>query len=50
VTALSCLAIGFAFVVAVGLLVFAGVILGWILPALIERARRGKSDPPPNNS
>jgi hypothetical protein len=50
VTALSCLAIGFAFVVAVGLLVFAGVILGWILPALIERARRGKDVPPPNNS
>jgi len=50
VTVLSCLAIGLAFIVAVGLLVFAGVMLGWVLPALIERSRRAKGAPPPNNS
>jgi hypothetical protein len=50
VTALSCLAIGFAFLVAVCLLVFAGVMLGWVLPALIERARRERGARPPNNS
>jgi hypothetical protein len=48
VTALSCLAIGVAFLVAVGLLVFAGVILGWVLPALIERARERRRGGPPN--
>lgn len=50
VTALSCLAIGLAFVLAVALLVFAGVMLGWVIPALIERARRQRDAPPPNNS
>ena len=39
-TILSCLAIGIAFAVAVGLLVLAGVLLGWALPAAIERSRR----------
>jgi hypothetical protein len=48
VTALSCLAIGIAFLVAVGLLVFAGVMLGWVLPALIERARERRRGRPPN--
>jgi hypothetical protein len=47
-TALSCLAIGVAFLVAVGLLVFAGVMLGWVLPALIERARERRRGVPPN--
>ncbi len=47
-TALSCLAIGVAFLVAVGLLVFAGVMLGWVLPALIERARERRRGRPPN--
>ena len=42
----SCLAIGVAFVVAVGLLVLAGVLLGWILPELIERARHRRGAPP----
>jgi hypothetical protein len=36
---LSCLAIGLAFLVAVGLLVFAGVLLGWCVPAAVARAR-----------
>src|SRR5512141_1041127 len=31
VTAVSCLALGVAFVVAVGLLVFAGILIGWIV-------------------
>ncbi|HEY6928289.1 MAG TPA: hypothetical protein VJA66_01315 [Thermoanaerobaculia bacterium] len=39
-TFLSCLAIGIAFALAVGLLVLAGVLLGWALPAAIERSRR----------
>jgi len=38
-TVLSCLAIGVAFLVAVGLLVFAGVMLGWVIPRLWERSR-----------
>lgn len=45
-TALSCLAVGVAFLVAVGLLVFAGVLLGWVVPELIERARRRRGAPP----
>jgi hypothetical protein len=48
-TALSCLALGTAFLLAVGLLVFAGVTLGWIFPDLLERwKRRSPGDPPPN--
>lgn len=47
-TALSCVAIGIAFLLAVGLLVLAGVLLGWVIPALIERSRRRKDAPPPN--
>lgn len=47
-TALSCLAIGLAFLAAVGLLVFAGFLLGWVMPTLIERAKERKSAPPPN--
>jgi hypothetical protein len=45
-TALSCLALGIAFVIAVGLLVFAGILLGWILPSLIEKARASRGDAP----
>ncbi|HEU5251661.1 MAG TPA: hypothetical protein VFW15_16875 [Thermoanaerobaculia bacterium] len=41
-TVLSCLALGIAFVIAVGLLVFAGILLGWTLPSLIERARAAR--------
>ena len=41
-TALSCLALGIAFVVAVALLVLAGVLLGWIVPTLIERSRAAR--------
>lgn len=44
-TALSCVAIGVAFLVAVLLLVFAGTLLGWVIPWLLERSRR-PSDPP----
>ena len=43
-TFLSCVAIGVAFLLAVGLLVFAGVLLGWYVPALIERAWRRRRD------
>jgi hypothetical protein len=39
-TLLSCLAIGVAFLIAVGLLTFAGVLLGWLLPGWLERLRR----------
>jgi hypothetical protein len=42
VTALSCLALGIAFVVAVALLILAGILLGWILPLLIERSRAAR--------
>lgn len=44
-TALSCLGIGIAFVIAVGLLVLAGVLLSWVLPALIDRWRARKVPP-----
>jgi len=47
-TAISCVAIGIAFLLAVALLVLAGVLLGWVIPALIERRRRGRGAPPPN--
>ena len=30
------------------LLIFAGIVLGWILPALIERRRAARGDPPSN--
>jgi len=46
VTALSCLGIGIAFVIAVGLLVLAGVLLSWVLPALIDRWRASRNVPP----
>ena len=45
-TALSCLGIGLAFAIAVGLLVFAGVLLGWIVPGLIERRRAARDGRP----
>jgi hypothetical protein len=41
-TALSCLGLGIAFAIAVALLVFAGIAIGWILPALIERSRAAR--------
>jgi len=41
VTALSCLAIGLGFVIAVALLVFAGVLIGWMIP----RPRPGRTGP-----
>ena len=47
-TVVSCLVIGLAFLIAVGLLIFAGIVLGWILPALIERRRAARGDPPSN--
>jgi hypothetical protein len=43
-TFLSCLGIGVAFILAVGLLVFAGVMLGWVLPTAIARSRQGIPD------
>ena len=47
-TALSCLGIGIAFVAAVGLLVLAGILIGWVIPAIIERSRERRGAPPPN--
>jgi Mg/Co/Ni transporter MgtE len=44
-TLLSCLLIGLAFLLAVFLLVTAGVLLGWVLPFLIERSREKRRDP-----
>jgi hypothetical protein len=41
-TAVSCFALGIAFVIAVGLLVLAGILLGWVVPALIERSRAAR--------
>lgn len=45
-TALSCLAIGVAFVLAVVLLVFASVLIGWVIPWLLERSRAEKAAAP----
>jgi hypothetical protein len=42
VTFLSCFAIGLGFAIAVGLLVFAGVVIGWVIP----HPRRGRRKPP----
>ena len=47
-TLFSCLAIGIAFLLAVALLAGAGFLLGWVLPAVIERAKARKDAPPPN--
>jgi|GEM_PF-4385178 len=41
-TAVSCFAIGLGFAIAVGLLVFAGVVIGWLVP----HPRRGPRKPP----
>jgi hypothetical protein len=46
VTFVSCLTIGIAFALAVALLLLAGVLLGWVIPALIERRRAERRDPP----
>jgi hypothetical protein len=46
-TLLSCLGIGIAFVIAVALLVLAGVLLGWLVPTIVERWR-ARRDRPPN--
>ena len=48
-TFVSCLAIGLAFVIALGLLTLAGVLLGWMLPDWLERMRRARfrRHPPP---
>jgi len=45
VTAVSCLAIGLAFAIAVGLLTLAGVLLGWLAPRWIEKIRAWRSGP-----
>ena len=47
-TFLSCLAIGVAFILAVALLAGAGFLLGWVLPAVIERSKARKDGSPPN--
>jgi hypothetical protein len=43
-TFLSCLGIGIAFLIAVCLLIFAGVMLGWVLPTAIARSRQAMPD------
>jgi hypothetical protein len=43
-TVVSCLALGLALLIAVGLLVLAGIGIGWLLPVLIAR-RRPPKDP-----
>ena len=47
-TALSCLAVGIAFLAAVALLIVAAFLLGWVLPAVIERAKARKDALPRN--
>ena len=39
-TFISCLAIGLAFLIAVALLVFAAILIGWYVPEVIEQSRR----------
>ena len=41
-TAVSCVLIGLAFFIAVGLLVVAGVGLGWLVPLLLARGKPRK--------
>jgi hypothetical protein len=41
-TALSCLALGFGFAIAVGLLVFASVVIGWVIPLRRREPRRDR--------
>ena len=41
-TVLSCAFIGLAFLIAVVLLLVAGVALGWLVPALVARWKAGK--------
>jgi hypothetical protein len=45
-TAISCVAIGIAFLLAVALLIFAGVMLGWVIPWFLERSRAARGDRP----
>jgi hypothetical protein len=47
-TVLSCLGVGVAFLAAVALLAGAGFLLGWVLPAVIQRSKARKDAPPPN--
>jgi hypothetical protein len=53
VTVLSCFAIGVAFAIAVGLLIFAGVTIGCLIPPRIRFGRAGSKGqdsltPPPS--
>ena len=48
-TALSCLAIGLGFLIAVGLLVLAGVVIGWAIPHP-RRGPRKESEEPDSGS
>jgi len=49
-TAISCVAIGIAFVLAVALLIFAGALIGCVIPWILEQSKRRRSegDRPPN--
>jgi hypothetical protein len=47
VTALSCLALGLAFAIAVALLFLAGVAIGCLLPRRLGLRRRRDEPPPP---
>jgi hypothetical protein len=42
------MAVGVGFLVAVALLALAGFLLGWVLPAVIERSKARKDAAPPN--
>ena len=49
-TAISCVAIGNAFLLAVSLLNFAGALIGWVIPWILEQSKRRRSEGgrPPN--
>jgi hypothetical protein len=44
-TFFSCLALGLALAIAVALLTFAGIVLGWLAPSWIERIRGKRPGP-----
>ena len=43
-TAVSCVLLWLAFLAAAGLLLLAGILMGWVLPRLIARRLRGPGD------
>ena len=49
-TALSCATIGFAFLLAIALLIFAGILIGWVIPWLLERSKPQPPEPGPDST